>query len=161
KGMRIAILSGDAQERVDSMAQQLGLDPTQAKARCTPEEKAAWMESNAPHSALMIGDGANDCLAFEKAICRGTPVVDRSLLESSSDFFFFGRSLRSLPLLFQVASARKKTVQAVFALAVAYNLGAVALCLSGAMHPLLAAILMPLSSIATLAVTWSGLGRVK
>ena len=157
--MGTAILSGDLNYRVSKIAQGLGLDKKSVKAECTPFDKANWIERHAPGSALMIGDGANDSLAFDKAICRGTPVVDRSILEASADFFFFGRSLRSLPALFTTASARRRTVSTVFITAVSYNLAAVGLCLAGLMHPLLAAILMPLSSIATLAISWIGLGR--
>lgn len=152
-----AILSGDAPERVARIAAQLGLPLEQTRAACTPSSKAEWIEAHAHKSALMIGDGANDSLAFDAAVCRGTPVVDKSILESNADFFFFGRSLRCLPQLFQTARLRRRTVAAVFTAAVAYNLIAVSLCLAGMMHPLLAAILMPLSSIATLAIAWVGL----
>ncbi|MGZ0657601.1 heavy metal translocating P-type ATPase [Coraliomargarita sp. W4R72] len=154
--LNTAILSGDATERVTPIAEQLDI---QAKAHCTPQDKAAWIEKHAPHNALMIGDGANDSLAFDVAICRGTPVVDKSILEASADFFFFGRSLRSLPELFQVASRRRLTIATVFAVAVIYNISAVGICLAGLMHPLMAAILMPLSSLVTLALAWLGLGR--
>ena len=154
-----AILSGDAAERVATIADQLDLPTDSAIAQCSPTDKANWIDTHAPDSALMIGDGANDSLAFDKAICRGTPVVDRSILEASADFFFFGRSLRCLPALFTTAIARRRTVTTVFAAAVCYNVAAVSLCLAGMMHPLLAAILMPLSSIATLAIAWVGLGR--
>ncbi len=153
----IAILSGDAPERVDSIAQQLEIPSDATGAHCSPEEKAEWIERNAPKSALMLGDGANDRLAFEKAVCRGTPVVDRSILESSADFFFFGRSLRCLPDLFAVAAKRRQTVLILFAFAVVYNVATVGVCLAGYMHPLLAAILMPLSSIVTLAIAWGQL----
>ncbi len=155
-GLRLALLSGDASERVSRMAERLNIAQADARARCTPEDKAAWLEQNAPGHALMIGDGANDTLAFNAAVCRGTPVVERALLESSADFFFFGRSLRGLPLLFQVGRQRRSTVASVFALAVTYNLGAVTLCLSGIMHPLLAAILMPISSLASLGLVYLG-----
>ena len=157
RGLNIAILSGDAPERVDIIAQQLQIPADATRARCSPEEKAEWIEHNAPESALMLGDGANDRLAFEKAVCRGTPVVDRSILESSADFFFFGRSLHCLPDLFAIATKRRQTVLILFAFAVFYNVAAVGICLAGYMHPLLAAILMPLSSIATLAIAWSRL----
>ena len=106
----------------------------------------------------MIGDGANDSLAFKRAVCRGTPVLDRCILEEEADFFFFGRSLRGLGELFQTADRRRRTVYAIFGTAVAYNTIAVGLCLAGLMHPLMAAVLMPLSSIATLGITWLGLG---
>jgi Cu2+-exporting ATPase len=157
--LNTAILSGDAVARVATIADQLDLPPEAAKAQCSPTNKANWIETHAPDAALMIGDGANDSLAFDKAICRGTPVVDRSILEASADFFFFGRSLRCLPALFVTATKRRRTVSTVFAVAVCYNIAAVSLCLAGMMHPLLAAILMPLSSIATLSIAWVGLGR--
>ncbi len=154
-----AILSGDGPARVRRIAAGLGLAPERARAECSPDDKAAWIARHAAESALMIGDGANDSLAFDRAVCRGTPVVDRSILEASADFFFFGRSLRSLPYLFRIAARRRFTVAVVFTIALLYNIAAVGVCLAGQMHPLLAAILMPLSSIATLAVAWGLLGR--
>ena len=154
-----AILSGDAPIRVNAIATQLGLPASNAKAECTPHAKAEWIETHAPAQALMIGDGANDSLAFDKAICRGTPVVDRSILEASADFFFFGRSLRCLPALFETAHRRRITATTIFLSALVYNIGAISVCLAGLMHPLLAAIIMPLSSIVTLAIAWIGLGR--
>jgi len=159
QNMDTAILSGDALERVAEIAAQLGLDTSQARAACTPSDKANWIQTHAQGQALMIGDGANDSLAFDAAICRGTPVVDKSILEASADFFFFGRSLRCLPELFQTVRRRRQTVAVIFATAITYNLAAVTLCLAGLMHPLLAAIVMPLSSIATLAIAWAGLSR--
>lgn len=156
-GLRLALLSGDARERVAWMAERLRIPLQDARWRCTPEGKAEWLQKNAPGQALMIGDGANDSLAFDAAVCRGTPVVERALLEGAADFFFFGRSLRGLPLLFKTARQRRSTVRNVFALAVSYNVGAVTLCLSGVMHPLLAAILMPISSLASLGLVYLGL----
>ncbi|MBT5900678.1 MAG: hypothetical protein HOH58_01050 [Opitutaceae bacterium] len=42
---------------------------------------------------------------------------------------------------------------------ITYNLTAVGLAVAGLMHPLLAAVLMPLSSIATLAIVGVGMRR--
>ena len=156
-GLQIALLSGDAPSRVEAIAAQLKIPADATKAHCSPEEKADWIQRNASGSALMLGDGANDRLAFKAAICRGTPVADHSILESSADVFFFGRSLQCLPELFAIATKRRQTVLIIFAFAVCYNVAAVGLCLAGMMHPLLAAILMPLSSIATLAIAWNRL----
>jgi Cu2+-exporting ATPase len=107
----------------------------------------------------MIGDGANDRLAFKHAICGGTPVAKQGILESASDFFFFGGSLRSLPELFNTAQRRRLTVATIFTTAVVYNVAAVSICLAGWMHPLLAAVLMPSSSLATLGIAYLNLGR--
>lgn len=151
-GRSVAILSGDVSDNVQRIARQLGVE--EARAQCSPGDKAAWITEFAPESAMMIGDGANDRLAFNEAVCRGAPIMDRSLVEAAADFFFFGRSLASLPRLFRIARQRQRALNVVFALAVAYNFAAISLCLMGAMHPLLAAILMPLSSVIILAAPW-------
>ena len=96
---------------------------------------------------LYLGDGANDSLAFDAAAVTGTPVVDRSLLESKADFYTLGSGLSFLTTLFSAADARARGVRNAFSFALIYNLSAVILCLAGHMSPLLAAILMPLSSI--------------
>ena len=158
RGLGTVILSGDARERVRRVAAGLGLPTAAARSRLDPDAKAAWIDRHAPGAALMVGDGANDSLAFDRAVCRGAPVADRSPVSGAADFFFFGKSLRCLEALFTTAVRRRRTVAAVFAFAVAYNVAAVAVCLAGAMHPLLAAILMPLSSLGTLAIAWVGLG---
>jgi len=153
------ILSGDIPERVRNITNQVGLSSLNYQAACTPQHKADWIHQNAAKSALMIGDGANDRLAFDAAICRGTPVVDRSILQSTADFFFFGRSLQCIPLLIQTAARRQYIAKLIFTFAVLYNMVTLTICLMGNMHPLAAAILMPLSSIATLAIAWLGLGN--
>ena len=51
---------------------------------------------------------------------------------------------------------RRRTARAVIGFAIAYNAVAVALCLAGFMSPLLAAILMPASSLVSLAIVFAG-----
>ncbi|MEM0967419.1 MAG: heavy metal translocating P-type ATPase metal-binding domain-containing protein [Verrucomicrobiota bacterium] len=151
QGFRLAILSGDLQEKVDRLAATLPIPPERALGKLDPGEKAAWIEKNAKSSTLMIGDGANDALAFSKALCRGTPLLDKGLLESRSDFFFTGRDLSGIRVLFETAKRRSRLLRQVFTFAVIYNIAAIALCLAGWMNPLLAAILMPTSALLTLA----------
>ena len=67
----------------------------------------------------MLGDGANDALAFSRAGLRGTPVVDRGLLEQKADFYLLGRGLAGLGLLFRVVDRRAATLRAWLAMAYA------------------------------------------
>jgi Cu2+-exporting ATPase len=152
RGMRIAILSGDRTEKVDRLVADLGGTVDAGLGDLTPDEKAAWLKANHGDATLMIGDGANDSLAFSEALCTGTPAIDRGLLEKQADFYFLGRSLAGLRALFETARLRLKAVHGVMAFAIAYNAVAVALSAAGYMNPLLAAILMPLSSLVTLAI---------
>jgi Cu2+-exporting ATPase len=151
KRFAVSILSGDRSEKVKAMASQLGLPGEAAIGEQSPAEKAAFVESMNSR-ALYIGDGANDALAFAKAAVRGTPATPHGLLQDKADFYFTGRSLSGLLEIFRITELRRNAVRLAFGFAVAYNVAAVALALAGKMHPLLAAILMPLSSLATISL---------
>ena len=141
------ILSGDSPEKVSQLAQPLGIPDDHASGGLDPEAKARRVQQIDHHDTLYLGDGANDSLAFDAAHVTGTPVVDRSLLEAKADFFTLGSGLDFLPVLIQTAHARARGVRHAFSFAIIYNTVAVTICFMGAMNPLLAAILMPLSSI--------------
>jgi Cu2+-exporting ATPase len=105
----------------------------------------------------MIGDGANDSLAFNASWCTGTPAIDRGLLQSKSDFYFVGRGLSGIRDLLLVAAQRRAAARLVIGFAIAYNVGAITLSLAGLMNPVLAAVLMPSSSVVALALVAFGL----
>jgi Cu2+-exporting ATPase len=151
-GLSLHILSGDHPEKVRLMAQALGLPADQAFGGLSPEEKASRVKALDRQDTLYLGDGANDSLAFDAALVTGTPVVDRSLLESKADFYTLGAGLAFLPSLLATAAARATAVRTAFGFALIYNLTTVAFSMAGKMSPLLAAILMPLSSIASILI---------
>jgi Cu2+-exporting ATPase len=107
----------------------------------------------------MLGDGANDSLAFDRALCRGTPVIHRGVLESKSDFYYLGRGIGGLRALFDVNSTRRRTQCVILVFSVVYNAVAVGLAVAGHMNPLVAAILMPINSLLTLALVTGGMRR--
>ncbi|MEC5125775.1 heavy metal translocating P-type ATPase metal-binding domain-containing protein [Verrucomicrobiales bacterium BCK34] len=152
-GYRIRILSGDPDTtRVQSTASELGLAPDQVYSNLTPEEKATLIADNGSQNSLFIGDGGNDSLALAAAAASGTPATGIKAIESQADFVFTGRGFHAIGLLFEAAKRRRKLILAIFFTAILYNLIAVGICLAGHMNPLLAAILMPLSSIVTTAI---------
>ena len=104
----------------------------------------------------MIGDGANDSHAFDAALCRGTPSVDSGLLEHKADFYILGASLAGLGSLFTASHRHLMTTRAVFTFAITYNATAVTASLVGHMNPLVAAVIMPLSSLASIAIVLTG-----
>jgi len=143
------------------MADRLGISRQNCRAEMSPEEKASWVERFDAHDTLYIGDGANDSLAFDAAWCSGTPAVDLGLLEQKADFYFLGRGLVGVRALLDMAAIRRRTAHTVVAFAIAYNAVAIALCLAGKMNPLVAAVLMPASSLVSLALVFIGLGKAK
>lgn len=156
---RLIILSGDRFEKVAHTAALLGISGEDAYASLSPIEKEDIVRRTDNRDTLYLGDGANDSLAFNAAWTTGTPVVDRSLLESKADFYFLGHGLRFLPRLLSLAKRRRNVIRTAFIFALLYNLAAIAAAVTGHMNPLVAAIIMPLSSAVSLAIVTTGLRR--
>ena len=156
-GFGIFILSGDRAEKVAALVRELDLPPACALGNQSPQAKADWLAEHDRGDTLMLGDGANDSLAFDRALCRGTPVIHRGLLEQKADFYYLGRGLAGLRALFRINAMRRNTQIVILVFSVAYNLIAVGLAAAGQMNPLLAAILMPVNSLLTLAIVSLGL----
>ena len=159
RGLEAFILSGDRRAKVDLMTSSLGLPPDHGLAEATPQGKADWIGRTDARDTLMLGDGANASLAFDAPFARGTPVIHRGVLEGKADFYYLGRGLAGIRRLFEVNDARRRTQTWLLVFSVAYNLLAVGLAVAGRMSPLLAAVLMPVSSLLTLAIVAGGMRR--
>lgn len=158
-GMETYILSGDREEKVRAMARDLGIAPEHAVGGVSPEDKSRWVRKLDRRDTLMLGDGANDSLAFDAAFARGTPVVHRGVLEGKADFYYLGGGIGGLRRLFAINRSRRRTQLVLLVFSVVYNLAAVGLAAAGLMNPLLAAILMPVSSLLTLVIVAAGMKR--
>jgi len=157
RGLGITILSGDRREKVATLASELGLKPENVWSEFSPHDKAGWIERHGPDDALMLGDGANDSLAFDRALCRGTPVIHRGMLAQKADFYYLGRGIGGIRALLEVDDARRRTHRWLLAFSISYNLLAVGLAVTDHMNPLLAAIIMPGSSLLSLAIVGQGM----
>jgi Cu2+-exporting ATPase len=158
-GFGVSILSGDDPFKVARLAAELGLPDADAIGRLSPGGKADWLGRTGAADALMLGDGANDSLAFDRALCRGTPVVHRGVLEGKADFYYLGKGISGLRALLEVGRLHRRTLAWVVGFSAAYNLSAVAFAVCGAMNPLVAAVLMPASSLVTVALVTGGMRR--
>ena len=161
RGLILRMLSGDAISRVNRLASLLRWELKSVFGEMSPQMKADWLVENDPDRFLMIGDGANDSLAFEAAACSGSPAVDQSLLSSRADFYYLGDGIQSARALFEARDSRRRTLRWLMSFAIGYNAFAAVFALSGWITPLLAAILMPASSIVSLAIVWMNLGMEK
>ncbi len=151
-GISLHILSGDHPDKVRQTAEALQMPADQALGGLSPEQKASHVRELDRRDTCYLGDGANDSLAFDAALVTGTPVVDRSLLESKADFYTLGAGLGFMPGLLDTAAAREAAVRAAFGFALLYNITTVTFSMAGKMSPLLAAVLMPISSIISIAI---------
>jgi Cu2+-exporting ATPase len=157
-GLETWILSGDSAERVQALARALGVPAERAVGGQSPRDKAAWLTAHGPEHALFVGDGINDSLAADVALVTGTPAIDRPFMPARSDFYFVTPGLAPIRRLIEASLRLRRVVRVDLAIAVAYNVGAVALAYAGLVEPWVAAVLMPLSSLGTLAITTAMLG---
>lgn len=157
RGFAVQILSGDRHEKVAALASDLGLPPSSAAGELSPQQKATWFDRHDQRDTLMLGDGANDSLAFDRALCRGTPVIHRGLLEQKADFYYLGRGISGVRALFEINRIRRHTQFAILVFSIVYNAIAVGLAAAGMMNPLVAAILMPVNSLLTLFIVTGGM----
>jgi len=151
----ITLISGDSAEITRHVGTTCGLPPENCLGEKTPEDKLAVI-SQSPNS-VMIGDGLNDALALQKAsvgiAVKGS--VDASL-EYSNCYFLRGGISQMLEL-FKISYKTRKVIHVNLAFSLFYNLVGAYLALTGYVSPLLAAVLMPISSLVIISNTFWGL----
>jgi len=156
-GCEVWLLSGDDPARAARAAAAAGIDPARAIGSQSAQEKAAFVESHDRADLLMVGDGINDGFAVERATCSGTPAIDRPFMAARSDFYFVTPGLHPVRLALDVARKVARVRGRNLALALAYNVLTIGLAYAGMMSPLLCAVLMPASSLATVLSTVAAL----
>lgn len=152
-GLRVHVLSGDRADRVVRVASKLGVDPARVRGDLQPEAKAEYVRAIDQHDTWMIGDGINDGLAFDAAACAATPAVDRPNLPARADLFYLCDGISAVRTTLEWARRLDSVLRANLWLSIAYNAAAVVACLAGKVDPIVAAISMPVSSIAFLTLT--------
>jgi Cu2+-exporting ATPase len=156
-GYDVSLLSGDAQGRVVAAAAACGITPDRAFGGRDPHAKARFLEEHDAAHTLFVGDGVNDTLALDHALVSGTPAVDRPFVPARADFFFVTPGLAPIRLALRSSRVLAQVVRFDLAIALVYNALTVGWALAGRMSPLACAVLMPSSSLTTIAATVAAL----
>jgi Cu+-exporting ATPase len=127
--------------------------------RQSPEAKLAFVNALRRRGGrvLMIGDGLNDAGAFAAAEI-GLAVCDTATcVVPACDALIDGARLRHLPAFLRYANRATDVVAGCFILSLFFNAIGLTLALSARLTPLAAAILMPVSSVAIVALSAGGM----
>jgi Cu+-exporting ATPase len=102
---------------------------------------------------MMVGDGLNDAGALQKSNV-GVAVTDQThLFTPASDAILEGQQVTKLFQLIRYAKSAKTMIVLIFILSIAYNLVGMYFATQALLSPMVAAILMPISSISIVALS--------
>ncbi len=147
-GFRFEILSGDHQRVVDGVADELGIARCNAYGGQSPEAKLERIRELGRHSrVVMVGDGVNDAGAMAAATVGVAVHGGAETCLRAADVFATRPGLGPVA---DAAAGARRTLAAIrrgITISLVYNVAGIGLAAAGLLSPLLAAVLMPLSSI--------------
>ncbi len=155
KSYRISILSGDNESEKNILQKELG-DDVQLHFYQKPEDKLRYIKrlQEKGHKVIMVGDGLNDAGALKQSDAGIAATESTNNFTPASDGILEADKLRRLSSYLLFTKANKKVVIASFVLSILYNIVGLSFALQGILSPLVAAILMPSSSISIILLTF-------
>jgi Cu2+-exporting ATPase len=155
RGWKLGILSGDRQSVVNALAHELleqGVELEQALGDCTPEQKLSVIrQSQGMYPVtVMVGDGINDAAALATADVGIAIRGNGEACLTHAPIYIPSNQLRSIASLMDASRCTVSAIYRCFAASLLYNAITIALAVTGFIHPLIAALFMPLSGLTVL-----------
>ncbi len=146
---RVVLLTGDAPETAQVVADTLGI--TEVRAHALPEGKLQLIRDLQAegHIVAIVGDGTNDAPALAVAdvgISMGAHSSHVAL--ETADIALAGNDLRQVPAVVELRRHTLRVVRHNYGLAIGVNLVGLLVGAGGSMNPVLAALRHDTSSIA-------------
>ena len=144
-GYEPSILSGDHPGAVGAAGRALGLP---GEGGVSPEGKLAAVTAAAGRGpVVMVGDGVNDAAALAAATVGVAVHGGAEAAMAAADVFIARPGVGPLVALIEGSRATMRVVKRNLVLSLLYNVVGIGLAISGVLNPIVAAILMPLSSL--------------
>jgi P-type Cu2+ transporter len=155
-GWQVRVLSGDDPRLVAAIGRELGLAAENAVGGLSPEDKLLAVRQALRHGpVVMVGDGVNDAAALSAASV-GIAVHGGAEASLAAAHVYLGRpGLTPIVELMHAARSTMRAIHRCFAASLAYNILAGSLAMIGLISPLVAAILMPISSFTVFALAYA------
>ncbi len=145
-GLRVILLSGDREEKVMRMAEQL--EVTEYHAGVTPDEKYQLIsELSEEGQTIMVGDGINDAPALQRAGVGISFNEATSIAKANADIIFTAGDRSDLPRLIEASKKILQTIKQNLFWAFIYNVIAIPLAALGFLAPMIAALSMAFSDV--------------
>ncbi len=154
------LLSGDHAQDIRSLSPFFPESDTMLFNR-NPHDKLHFIKKlqNMGQKVMMIGDGLNDSGALRQSDLGIVVAENTNNFTPACDAIIHAEEFSNLPKFVALAQAGVKIVRWSYAVALTYNIIGLSFAVSGQLSPLIAAILMPVSSI-SIVLFGVGLGNL-
>lgn len=151
----LSVISGDNESEKENLQKLLG-NKTELFFHQKPENKLHYIKHLQRQSnvVMMIGDGLNDAGALKQSNIGVAVAEQTNNFTPSSDAIIEAKQLSRLPQFIALCLANRNIVIASFVLSIVYNIIGLFFAVQGSLSPLIAAILMPLSSLSIVLITF-------
>lgn len=151
------VLSGDRPHGLEVVR---GLFPNEDNLRAQqgPNDKLEAVSSlqETGEGVVMFGDGLNDAGALRQSDVGVAVTDDIQAFTPACDAILNAEALQELPGMLRFARLTQRVVYASFTVSLLYNVVGLSFAASGRLSPLIAAILMPLSSVTVIVLATVG-----
>ena len=151
QGIRCEIMTGDASEHA---GQLLGDCPIRGSMTPPAKAEAITRMREANQAVCFVGDGANDAPAMRAASLGVALAHGAGVTTAQADAVLYGGDLATLPWAVALCRQVRDSIRSNLLFAAAYNLVGIVLAATGVLHPVVAALLMVVSSFT---VSWRAL----
>ncbi len=152
----VYLLSGDRKEVVLGMAEELGIKKENTFYQKRADEKSLVLSSYGGGKKVMVGDGLNDSSALSMSDVGISVSGGVQLLQKDGNISITNFSPYKLISAIKGSISTLRVVNLNLTISFLYNLFCTSLAVSGNISPLMAAILMPISSLLVIVVSLFG-----